>query len=166
MSFVFRLLSWTECVFVLRRIFIWIPFLSAMTIKKKIQTKFRLPILNWTPLKPQQLKGTIFSDLDDEKLYHVSPPFFYFLYSYHSCYYYNTSRGWNRSTHFTIKATSKNIFFKWNRYNNYGRFKLANKKKTKIDKWALASRPYNIYFLIWEYIKLKTLLSWQSANII
>lgn len=43
-----------------------------MTIKKKIQTKYRLPILNWTPLKPQQLKGTIFSDLDDEKLYTVS----------------------------------------------------------------------------------------------
>ncbi|CAG5120372.1 unnamed protein product, partial [Candidula unifasciata] len=42
-----------------------------MTIKKKIQTKYRLPILNWTPLKPQQLKGTIFSDLDDEKLYTV-----------------------------------------------------------------------------------------------
>lgn len=44
----------------------------AMTIKKKIQTKYRLPVLNWTPLKPQQLKGTIFSDLDDEKLYNVS----------------------------------------------------------------------------------------------
>ncbi|XP_005091796.1 formin-like protein isoform X2 [Aplysia californica] len=48
-----------------------IPSMDAMTIKKKIQTKYRLPILNWTPLKPQQLKGTIFSDLDDEKLYTV-----------------------------------------------------------------------------------------------
>ncbi|KAI8777890.1 formin-like protein isoform X3 [Biomphalaria glabrata] len=45
--------------------------IDAMTIKKKIQTKYRLPVLNWTPLKPQQLKGTIFSDLDDEKLYNV-----------------------------------------------------------------------------------------------
>ena len=45
---------------------------TAMTIKKKIQTKFRLPILNWTPLKPQQVKGTVFSELDDEKLYSVS----------------------------------------------------------------------------------------------
>ena len=46
-------------------------FLPAMTIKKKIQTKYRLPILNWTPLKPQQVKGTIFADLEDEKLYNV-----------------------------------------------------------------------------------------------
>ena len=45
--------------------------MDAMTIKKKIQTKYRLPILNWTPLKPQQVKGTIFSDLDDEKLYAI-----------------------------------------------------------------------------------------------
>ncbi|ESP01673.1 hypothetical protein LOTGIDRAFT_139357 [Lottia gigantea] len=44
---------------------------GSMTIKRKIQTKYRLPILNWTPLKPQQVKGTIFSDLDDEKLYSV-----------------------------------------------------------------------------------------------
>ena len=43
-----------------------------MTIKKKIQTKYRLPVLNWTPMKPQQVKGTVFADLDDEKLYHVS----------------------------------------------------------------------------------------------
>ncbi|KAK6165836.1 hypothetical protein SNE40_022673 [Patella caerulea] len=48
-----------------------IPNMSAMTIKRKIQTKYRLPILNWTPLKPQQVKGTIFSELDDEKLYSV-----------------------------------------------------------------------------------------------
>lgn len=43
----------------------------AMTIKKKIQTKYRLPVLNWTPMKPQQVKGTVFADLDDEKLYRV-----------------------------------------------------------------------------------------------
>ena len=43
-----------------------------MTIKKKIQTRYRLPVLNWTPMKPQQVKGTVFADLDDEKLYHVS----------------------------------------------------------------------------------------------
>ncbi|XP_076094984.1 formin-like protein 3 isoform X3 [Mytilus galloprovincialis] len=48
-----------------------VPNMGAMTIKKKVQTKFRLPVLNWTPLKPQQVKGTIFSDLDDEKLYTV-----------------------------------------------------------------------------------------------
>lgn len=44
---------------------------GAMTIKRKIQTKYRLPMLNWTPLKPQQVKGTVFSDLDDDKLLNV-----------------------------------------------------------------------------------------------
>ena len=43
-----------------------------MTIKKKIQTKYRLPVLNWTPMKPQQVKGTVFAELDDERLYTVS----------------------------------------------------------------------------------------------
>ncbi|XP_052246158.1 formin-like protein isoform X2 [Dreissena polymorpha] len=42
-----------------------------MTIKKKIQTKYRLPVLNWTPMRPQQVRGTVFADLDDEKLYRV-----------------------------------------------------------------------------------------------
>jgi hypothetical protein len=28
-------------------------------------------MLNWTPLKPQQVKGTVFSDLDDDKLLNV-----------------------------------------------------------------------------------------------
>ncbi|XP_048756129.2 formin-like protein isoform X3 [Ostrea edulis] len=44
---------------------------GAMTIKRKVQTKYRLPMLNWTPLKPQQVKGTVFSDLDDDKLLNV-----------------------------------------------------------------------------------------------
>ena len=39
-----------------------------MTIKRKIQTKYRLPNLNWIALKPQQVKGTVFCELDDEKL--------------------------------------------------------------------------------------------------
>jgi len=43
-----------------------------MAIKKKIQPKYRLPLLNWTPIKPQAVKGTVFADLDDEKLYRVS----------------------------------------------------------------------------------------------
>ncbi|XP_078320988.1 formin-like protein 3 isoform X4 [Crassostrea virginica] len=47
------------------------PGPGAMTIKRKIQTKYRLPMLNWTPLKPQQVKGTVFSDLDDDKLLNV-----------------------------------------------------------------------------------------------
>jgi hypothetical protein len=46
----------------------FIILISAMTIKRSIQPKFRLPILNWAPLKPQQVKGTVFADLNDEKL--------------------------------------------------------------------------------------------------
>ena len=45
-----------------------VPDKHAMTIRKIVQPKFRLPVLNWTPLRPQQVKGTIFADLDDEKL--------------------------------------------------------------------------------------------------
>lgn len=43
-----------------------------MTIKKKFQTKYKLPTLNWIVLKPNQVKGTIFSELEDDKLYSVS----------------------------------------------------------------------------------------------
>lgn len=43
-----------------------------MTIKKKLQTKYKLPTLNWIALKPNQVKGTVFSELDDDKLYSVS----------------------------------------------------------------------------------------------
>ncbi|XP_075758140.1 formin-like protein 3 isoform X3 [Pelodiscus sinensis] len=42
--------------------------LSAIRIKKPIKTKFRLPIFNWTALKPNQISGTVFSELDDEKI--------------------------------------------------------------------------------------------------
>ncbi|XP_064648618.1 formin-like protein isoform X3 [Lineus longissimus] len=44
------------------------PGMPSMTIKRSIQPKYRLPILNWAPLKPQQVKGTVFADLNDEKL--------------------------------------------------------------------------------------------------
>lgn len=47
------------------------PFFLAMTIKKKFQTKYKLPTLNWIALKPNQVKGTIFSELEDDKLYSV-----------------------------------------------------------------------------------------------
>ena len=42
-----------------------------MTIKRKIQTKHKLPTLNWIVLKPNQVKGTIFNELDDEKLHSI-----------------------------------------------------------------------------------------------
>uniref|UniRef100_A0AAX7W4N9 Formin-like 2b n=1 Tax=Astatotilapia calliptera TaxID=8154 RepID=A0AAX7W4N9_ASTCA len=37
-------------------------------IKKPIQTKFRMPVLNWVALKPSQINGTIFNDIDDESI--------------------------------------------------------------------------------------------------
>lgn len=40
-----------------------------MTIKRKVQTKYKLPTLNWVALKPNQVRGTIFNELDDEKIF-------------------------------------------------------------------------------------------------
>uniref|UniRef100_A0A4W4HNS7 Formin-like protein 3 n=1 Tax=Electrophorus electricus TaxID=8005 RepID=A0A4W4HNS7_ELEEL len=42
--------------------------LSAIRIKKPIKTKFRLPVFNWTALKPNQINGTVFNELDDERV--------------------------------------------------------------------------------------------------
>uniref|UniRef100_A0A286XYP0 Formin like 1 n=1 Tax=Cavia porcellus TaxID=10141 RepID=A0A286XYP0_CAVPO len=36
--------------------------------KKPIQTKFRMPLLNWVALKPSQITGTVFNELNDEKV--------------------------------------------------------------------------------------------------
>ncbi|KAK2829645.1 hypothetical protein Q7C36_017635 [Tachysurus vachellii] len=36
--------------------------------RKPIQPKFRMPLLNWQALKPNQLEGTVFKELDDDKL--------------------------------------------------------------------------------------------------
>ncbi|KAG5832935.1 hypothetical protein ANANG_G00296480 [Anguilla anguilla] len=36
--------------------------------KKPIQTKYRMPLLNWQALKPTQVTGTVFSELDDENV--------------------------------------------------------------------------------------------------
>jgi formic-like protein len=52
----------------------WMPGMmpapsGAMTIKRKVQTKYKLPTLNWVALKPNQVRGTIFNELDDEKLH-------------------------------------------------------------------------------------------------
>lgn len=40
-----------------------------MTIKRKVQTKYKLPTVNWIALKPNQVRGTIFNELDDDKLF-------------------------------------------------------------------------------------------------
>lgn len=36
--------------------------------RKAIQTKFRMPLLNWQALKPNQVTGTVFSELNDEQV--------------------------------------------------------------------------------------------------
>ncbi|XP_025063122.1 formin-like protein 1 isoform X2 [Alligator sinensis] len=41
---------------------------SSVKVKKTIQTKFRMPIFNWVALKPNQINGTVFNDLNDEKI--------------------------------------------------------------------------------------------------
>uniref|UniRef100_A0A671Y1R5 Formin like 1 n=1 Tax=Sparus aurata TaxID=8175 RepID=A0A671Y1R5_SPAAU len=49
----------------------FIPFFSAISglkSKKPIQTKYRLPLLNWQALKPNQVTGTVFNELDDEQV--------------------------------------------------------------------------------------------------
>jgi len=43
----------------------------ALPIKRNIQPKYRLPVLNWVAMKPNQVKGTMFAEIDDEKLYKV-----------------------------------------------------------------------------------------------
>lgn len=48
------------------------PPWPAIRIKKPIKTKFRLPVFNWTALKPNQISGTVFSELDDEKILEVT----------------------------------------------------------------------------------------------
>ncbi|XP_033619038.1 formin-like protein 1 [Fukomys damarensis] len=43
------------------------PF-PGVKAKKPIQTKFRMPLLNWVALKPSQITGTVFTELNDEKV--------------------------------------------------------------------------------------------------
>ncbi|XP_030642365.1 formin-like protein 2 [Chanos chanos] len=42
--------------------------LAAVKIKKPIKTKFRMPMFNWVALKPNQINGTVFNEIDDEKI--------------------------------------------------------------------------------------------------
>ncbi|XP_072775301.1 formin-like protein 1 isoform X5 [Taeniopygia guttata] len=41
---------------------------GAVKVKKPIQTKFRMPVFNWVALKPSQIDGTVFTELNDEKV--------------------------------------------------------------------------------------------------
>uniref|UniRef100_A0A8C9SYV6 Formin like 1 n=1 Tax=Scleropages formosus TaxID=113540 RepID=A0A8C9SYV6_SCLFO len=40
--------------------------LTGVKGKKSIQTKYRMPLLNWQALKPNQVTGTVFNELDDD----------------------------------------------------------------------------------------------------
>ncbi|KAJ0057853.1 hypothetical protein NL108_002983, partial [Boleophthalmus pectinirostris] len=44
------------------------PQVESVKSKKTIQTKFRMPLLNWQALKPNQVTGTVFNELDDEQI--------------------------------------------------------------------------------------------------
>ena len=37
-------------------------------MKRKIETKYRLPLLNWSSLPATQISGTVFAHLDDESI--------------------------------------------------------------------------------------------------
>ncbi|XP_009993999.1 PREDICTED: formin-like protein 1 [Chaetura pelagica] len=41
---------------------------GSVKVKKPIQTKFRMPVFNWVALKPNQIDGTVFNELNDEKV--------------------------------------------------------------------------------------------------
>jgi hypothetical protein len=47
---------------------------AAVKIKKPIKTKFRLPVFNWVALKPNQINGTVFNEIDDERILEVGNP--------------------------------------------------------------------------------------------
>ncbi|XP_016319663.1 formin-like protein 2 [Sinocyclocheilus anshuiensis] len=42
--------------------------LYSVKIKKPIKTKFRMPVFNWVALKPNQINGTVFNEIDDERI--------------------------------------------------------------------------------------------------
>ncbi|KAK6617872.1 hypothetical protein RUM43_014101 [Polyplax serrata] len=44
---------------------------GAMTIRKKVLTKYKLPTLNWVALKPNQVRGTVFNDLEDDRIFKI-----------------------------------------------------------------------------------------------
>lgn len=48
------------------------PMGYAAPTKRKIVTKYKLPTLNWVALKPGQVKGTVFTEIDDEKVLKVT----------------------------------------------------------------------------------------------
>uniref|UniRef100_A0A8C3CW94 Formin like 2 n=1 Tax=Cairina moschata TaxID=8855 RepID=A0A8C3CW94_CAIMO len=52
-----------------REFIVSFPLVSlAVKIKKPIKTKFRMPVFNWVALKPNQINGTVFNEIDDERI--------------------------------------------------------------------------------------------------
>uniref|UniRef100_A0A8B9T7V6 Formin like 2 n=1 Tax=Anas platyrhynchos TaxID=8839 RepID=A0A8B9T7V6_ANAPL len=52
-----------------RELIVSFPLVSlAVKIKKPIKTKFRMPVFNWVALKPNQINGTVFNEIDDERI--------------------------------------------------------------------------------------------------
>lgn len=39
--------------------------------RNAIQTRYRMPLLNWQVLAASQLSGTVFSELDDQRVFQV-----------------------------------------------------------------------------------------------
>lgn len=55
-----------------REFIVSFPLVSlAVKIKKPIKTKFRMPVFNWVALKPNQINGTVFNEIDDERILEV-----------------------------------------------------------------------------------------------
>ena len=46
-------------------------FLARLPNKRRIQTRYKLPLLNWATLPATQVAGTVFSQLDDERILQV-----------------------------------------------------------------------------------------------
>lgn len=44
---------------------------SGLKQKKPIETKYRMPLLNWQALRSHQVTGTVFHELDDEVILQV-----------------------------------------------------------------------------------------------
>jgi len=38
-------------------------------LKRKIDTKYKLPLLNWVALPPTKINETVFGEIDDENIY-------------------------------------------------------------------------------------------------
>ena len=52
------------CVYALSLSF----YAALYPMKRKIETKYRLPLLNWVTIPPTQVANTVFAHIDDEKI--------------------------------------------------------------------------------------------------